>query len=79
MQRGLGGLAGGRGGSSAGPLGLVQKVMKKVCCNMARRIGLALTKSQDVLYLLIVDMPSEDELAAVQGITTELLASDGRN
>jgi len=30
MQRGLGGLAGGRGGSSAGPLGLVQKVMKKV-------------------------------------------------
>ena len=30
MQRGLGGLGGGRGGSSAGPLGLVQNVMKKV-------------------------------------------------
>ncbi|KEQ76381.1 hypothetical protein M436DRAFT_15008, partial [Aureobasidium namibiae CBS 147.97] len=49
VQRGLGGLAGGRGGSSAGPLGLLQKVMKK-----------------DVLYLLIVDMPSDDELAAAQ-------------
>jgi hypothetical protein len=35
MQRGLGALRGGRDGSSAGPLGLVQKVMKKVCSHMA--------------------------------------------
>jgi len=34
---------------------------------------------QDVLYLLIVDMPSDDELAAAQGIVTELLAGEGRN
>jgi hypothetical protein len=33
---------------------------------------------QDVLYLLIVDMPSDDELAAVQEIATELLANEGR-
>ncbi|KAI4766422.1 hypothetical protein E4T52_00883 [Aureobasidium sp. EXF-3400] len=62
MQRGLGALRGGRGGSSAGPLGLVQKVMKK-----------------DVLYLLIVDMPSDDELAAAQEVATELLAGERRN
>ncbi|KAI4854256.1 hypothetical protein E4T44_00295 [Aureobasidium sp. EXF-8845] len=57
MRHGLGGLCSGRGGSSVGPLGLVQQVMKK-----------------DVLYLLIVDMPSNDELAAAQGVATELLA-----
>jgi hypothetical protein len=35
IQLGVGGMRGGRGGSSAGPLGLVQKVMKKVCFTMA--------------------------------------------
>ncbi|CAD0094261.1 unnamed protein product [Aureobasidium vineae] len=61
MQRGLGAVRGGRGGSSAGPLGMMQKVMKK-----------------DVLYLLIVDMPSDTELAAAQGTASELLASQTR-
>ncbi|KAI4717444.1 hypothetical protein E4T48_06339 [Aureobasidium sp. EXF-10727] len=58
IQRGLGAIRGGRGGSSPGPLGMVQKFMKK-----------------DVLYLLIVDMPSDVELAAVQRTASELLAS----
>ncbi|KAI5197063.1 hypothetical protein AUEXF2481DRAFT_91290 [Aureobasidium subglaciale EXF-2481] len=53
---GLGGIRGGRGGANSGPLGLVQKVMKK-----------------DVLYLLIVDMPTDEELAAAQTISSELL------
>ncbi|KAG9693468.1 hypothetical protein KCU95_g6331, partial [Aureobasidium melanogenum] len=61
MQQSSGALRGGRSGSSAGPLGLVQKVMKK-----------------DVLYLLIVDMPSDDELAAAQGVAFELLANQTR-
>ncbi|KAG9962249.1 hypothetical protein KCU61_g4947, partial [Aureobasidium melanogenum] len=61
IQQSLGSSRGGRGGSSAGPLGIVQKVMKK-----------------DVLYLLIVDMPSEDELAAAQGVASELLGSQER-
>ncbi|KAG9856181.1 hypothetical protein KCU98_g1618, partial [Aureobasidium melanogenum] len=61
IQQSLGASRGGRGGSSAGPLRIVQKVMKK-----------------DVLYLLIVDMPSEDELAAAQGVASELLGSQGR-
>jgi hypothetical protein len=38
-----------------------------------------LTKTQDVLYLVIVDMPSEDELAAAQGIATELMDGEERN
>ena len=33
-----------------------------------------LTTKQDVLYLLIVDMPSDDELAAAQGVARELLS-----
>jgi hypothetical protein len=35
MQHGLGGLRGSQGPSSAGPLGLVQKVMKKVSAVLA--------------------------------------------
>jgi hypothetical protein len=35
VQRGLGGLRGGRGSSNAGPLGLVQKIMKKVSVVLA--------------------------------------------
>ncbi|KAG9527764.1 hypothetical protein KCU93_g4893, partial [Aureobasidium melanogenum] len=62
MQQRSGVSRGGRGGSSAGPLGIVQKVMKK-----------------DILYLLIVDMPSEDELAAAQGVASELLANQTRS
>ncbi|KAH0351854.1 hypothetical protein KCU81_g2108, partial [Aureobasidium melanogenum] len=62
MQQSSGALRGGRSGSSAGPLGIVQKVMKK-----------------DVLYLLIVDMPSDEELAAAQGVASELLANQTRN
>ncbi|KAI4724330.1 hypothetical protein E4T49_07938 [Aureobasidium sp. EXF-10728] len=62
MQRGLGAIRGERGGSSPGPLGMVQKVMKK-----------------DVLYLLIVDMPSDDELAAAQKTASELLASQAES
>jgi hypothetical protein len=34
---------------------------------------------QDVLYLVIVDMPSDDELAAAQGIATELMDDEERN
>jgi hypothetical protein len=34
---------------------------------------------QDVLYLLIVDMPSDNELAAAQEIATELLAGEVRS
>lgn len=79
IQRGLGALRGGRGGSSAGPLGLVQKVMKKVSFNMAHWSDLPLRIAKDVLYLLIVDMPSHNELAAAQEIATELLAGERRN
>jgi hypothetical protein len=79
IQRELGGLRGGRGGGSAGPLGLVQKVMKKVRFTEACRSALPLTIMQDVLYLVIVDMPSDDELAAAQGIATELMAGGGRS
>jgi hypothetical protein len=79
IQRGVGGLRGDRGESSAGPLGFVQKVMKKVCFTMACRSDLPLTFTQDVLYLVIVDMPSDDELAAAQGIATELMAGQGRS
>jgi hypothetical protein len=79
IQRGLGGMRGGRGESIAGPLGLVQKVMKKVCFTMACRSDLPLIFTQDVLYLVIVDMPSDDELAAAQGIATELMAGQGRS
>ncbi|KAK6001229.1 hypothetical protein QM012_002560 [Aureobasidium pullulans] len=62
VQRGLQASRGSRGGSSAGPLGIVQKVMKK-----------------DVLYLLIVDMPSNDELAAAQGFASELLTGQTKS
>ncbi|KAI5271056.1 hypothetical protein E4T47_05627 [Aureobasidium subglaciale] len=55
-QGGLGGILGGSGGANPGPLGLVQKAMKK-----------------DVLYLLIVDMPTAEELAAAQTLASELL------
>jgi hypothetical protein len=79
MQRGLGGIRGGRGGTSVGPLGLVQKVMKKVCFIMVYRSDLPLTTTQDVLYLVIVDMPSDDELAAAQVIATELMDGEERN
>jgi hypothetical protein len=78
-QRGLEGLRGDRGGGSAGPLGLVQKVMKKVRLIPTYSYALQLTKTQDVLYLVIVDMPSEDELAAAQGIATELMDGEERN
>ncbi|THX17656.1 hypothetical protein D6D17_02433 [Aureobasidium pullulans] len=56
-ERGLGGICGGRGGANAGPLGFVQKVMKK-----------------DVLYLLVVDMPSDAELAEAHETASELLS-----
>ena len=78
MQRGLGALRGGRGGSSAGPLGLMQKVMKKVNSTTPYPSGLPLTITQDVLYLLIVDMPCDNELAAAQEIAMELLAGQRR-
>jgi hypothetical protein len=76
IQRSLGALRGGRGGSSAGPLGLVQKVMKKVDPTTPYPSSLPLTITQDVLYLLIVDMPSDNELSAAQEIATELLAGE---
>lgn len=44
MQRGLGGMSGARGGNHAGPLGLVQKAMKKVCCRMAYATRIGLTR-----------------------------------
>lgn len=78
MQQGLGASRGGRGGSSAGPLGIVQKVMKKVRRILTRCVDFSLTITQDVLYLLIVDMPSDDELAAAQGVASELLANQTR-
>ncbi|KAH0037859.1 hypothetical protein KCU78_g1597, partial [Aureobasidium melanogenum] len=62
IQHNPGASRGGRGGSNAGPLGMVQKVMKK-----------------DVLYLLIVDMPSDDELTAAQGVASELFANQTRS
>lgn len=43
MQRGLGAPRGGRGGSNAGPLGIVQKVMKKVRHTSIQGVDLSLT------------------------------------
>lgn len=79
MQQNPGPARGVRGGSSAGPLGIVQKVMKKVHRSLSQGVEFSLTTTQDVLYLLIVDMPSDEELAAAQGVATELLASGMRN
>lgn len=79
MRQSLVASRGGRGGSAAGPLGIVQKVMKKVRRTPAHCVDTSLTMAQDVLYLLIVDMPSDEELAAAQGVASELLANQTRN
>lgn len=78
MHQGLGASRGARGGSGAGPLGIVQKVMKKVRCTPVQGCDVSLT-TQNVLYLLIVDMPSNEELAAAQEVASELLSSETRN